>query len=198
MKSRSISMTALIAALVVMLVSVPVYASEITSTSTATVSFIEGALEMVDPDPDSGLNGMDIDFGSNDLPAGAVSIAAADGDHTLTVADARTTAGDWTMNVELSAFTTADSVTPQSFDASIEFVTPTADPDAEISVEEGIEVMSGGGQVLVETASDQLERGTYNTTWLQADILLNIDGTEYENVQVADYEAEFTWTLIVG
>lgn len=165
--------------------------------TTATVAFREGTAEFGDASL-SGLNNMDIDFGTHDLPIGEQEYEAADGDHTLRIIDARQdgNAGDWDVTVKLGYFDSAAPASPNSFRGMIILNSPsTSSNDLHVPA---LSLYSGSGARNIVTADSGLNRGNYDTTWRRENILLIVSATAAASItEPAAYTAPLTWTLTV-
>lgn len=193
MKKKSITMLVFSLVLIVSLMNVSALAAPSVGTTTATVAFQEGTAEFGDANL-GGLNNMDIDFGTRDLPIGAQTYEAVDHDHTLRIIDARssTNAGDWDVTVALSAFA---SITPaNSFTGTITFTSPVT--TVGLTATDPVVVTSGASSVPVVTASAGLTKDNYDTTWQKANIKLSFDAAAAATITTpATYTATLTWTL---
>lgn len=186
MKIKTIALIAMSLLLALSMMTATAFAE----TTLATVAFVEGTLEF----GDAGLDNMDIDFGTQPLPVGASTYAAVDGDHTLPVLDARSTAGDWHVNVALSAFESVTSGVTNTFNGTITMTAPTV--SSGLTAVSPLTINSGAAATEVVRAALDLSNGTYSTTWLQANIELYIDGPDAATItEPASYEAVMTWTL---
>lgn len=177
-----------------------------TSETTATVSFIDGDLEL---GGEVGGSGLHFDFGSHALPAESVSYAAqntSEGvpvDHVLPVVDTRYVSGDWYVTVALTSFDAATEGV-SSFDAQIKLndaVLANANASAGTSgltVENDIAVTSGLGAVGVMSADETLSRGLFTATWTNDKVKLNISDAELLNIGLSAYSAKLSWTLNLG
>lgn len=176
-----------------------------TSETTATVSFLDGDLEL---DGKIGGSGLNFDFGQHSIPAESVSYPAENAgeegvpvDHALQVVDTRMASGDWFVTVSMTSFTAQDET---AFDAMIQLANATYANANEtagtegLTVEEDVRVSSGGGSALVMEADDTLPRGIYTVNWKNKDVTLNISDSEVLNLGTVAYSAELSWTLNVG
>lgn len=168
------------------------------SDTTATVSFIEGDLEMVGDVEGSGL---DFDFGSHTIPVVGTSYGAQNLlEHFLQVADSRYDSGDWQVTVSLTSFSGDNS----AFDAVIRLQNPVVSNANEstgtdgLQVESLISIASGGDTVPVMTADGMLGRGRYTAHWTNENVTLNISDGEVGNIAPESYGAKLTWTLSLG
>lgn len=179
----------------------------ITNTTTATVSFIDGDLELGGSMQGSGLN---FAFGEHAIPATQAKYPAKNEsgglpvNHILPVEDSRVASGDWQVTVALTAFTDALATAPSSFDGVIRLMNPViANANASagttgLTAEDDISVVSGESAVLVMAADDTLPRGEFTATWTNDDVTLNISDGEVLNIELLNYVATLTWTLNIG
>lgn len=165
--------------------------------TTASITFDAGELEFLDVGI-SGLQNMNISFGTNSLPFGAVSYYAQDGAHTLRVSDPNEPAGGWRVTVSLGEFKNTDA--SKSFTGVITLSNPalriTNNADtSNCTVPGSITIDSDDNSVMSTIAG--FSRGWFDVTWQQADIMLSI--TESNALSITDeaqYTAVMTWTLI--
>lgn len=199
-KGRLMAMAAMLLALA-MLWQGTALAAPVVGDTTASVSFIDGDLELGGDATGSGLN---FDFGQHTIPVAGISYPSENAvPHILQVEDSRFASGDWHVTVGLSAFTDVNS-TATPFDAIISLQNAVASNEnasagtAGLSVENDISVASGMGPTLVMAADDTLLRGIFNAQWNASDVALNIDDSEVVNIGLANYTATLTWTLNLG
>lgn len=193
MKKKFTFMVVLCLLLVVSLMGTVAFATS----TTAKVAFTEGTPEFGDADLD-GLHNMNIDFGTHTLPIGPQTYTAVDHDHTLRVIDPRSagTAGKWNVTVALSAFASADLVTPSAFNATITLATPTVTTG--LSAPGTLTITSGAAAQIAVTAAEGLSKANYDTTWARENIALSFDAAAAAAITKSDvYTAELTWTLSI-
>lgn len=189
MKQKKIITTLLLFAIVLCLVSVSALAND-TEVTTAQVGFQDGDLEF---SGNQSLGGMNINFGSNHtLPVGGQTYIPVDGDHSLTVRDAKSGADNWKVEGQLGDFI---STTPaHTFQASITLTDGTPS-DALVAPATPIDLVSSGSSVLVMTGTGS-QVADYAATWLELKTVLAIDSTNAATIVVpADYSADLTWTM---
>lgn len=172
------------------------------SNTTATVSFIDGDLEL---GGNASGSGMFFNFGQHKLPSTTVSYPAINAkDHILQVEDARYNSGDWQVTVSLSSFADTGVGTLESFDGMITLkgaVLANENPaagTAGISVPPEIMIAPDTGEKPVMTATDEAPRGIFTATWTDKDVVLKIDGSETSKIGITSYTAALTWTLNIG
>lgn len=172
-----------------------------TDNTTATIAFTSGTLEFEDAGI-SGLKNMNISFGTNTFPLGAVNYYAVDGSHTLRVADPNDPALDWTVTVTLGNFTsTVDSA--KTFEADIELTDPTlvisnnAGNEAGFWFEDELMIIGNDSTPceVMSTAGGTYAAGWFDLTWAQNNIKLLIDETNALQIKDETYFAVMTWTL---
>lgn len=193
-----------------MLFALPALAADLTgrdATTTADVSFIEGELEF---SGDLGGSGLNFTFGEHTIPFDMVSYPAENVDgglpvsHILPVEDARYNSGDWHVTVSLTSFADSASSPTSAFDAIISLETPVVANEnasagtAGLTVEDPLNIASGGGATLVMLAEDTLPRGLFTATWTNSKVTLNIGDAEVVNITPVPYAATLTWTLNLG
>lgn len=190
MKKGKFVGTLLLLATVFTLVSVSALAND-TDVTRAQVGFVDGELEF---EGNTGTGGMNINFGLNHaLPVGAQTYIPVDGNHSLTVRDAKSGADNWRVEGKVGDFV---STTPaNTFQGTITFTNGTPDSGL-VTPASPIDLVSGASGVLVMTGADTLV-DDYATTWLEADIVLAFDAVNAATiVEPATYSADMTWTLI--
>lgn len=172
----------------------------------ATVSFIDGDLELGGEVGGSGLN---LNFGEQYIPVTGISYPAINNasgtpvDHILRVEDSRFDSGEWQVTVSLTQFIDVTD-TADNFHAMISFLNPAvANANASagtvgLTVEQDVQVNSQGGAVPVMTADDALNRGIFTATWKNENVTLNISDEEVANIGLAHYSATLNWTLEQG
>lgn len=174
-----------------------------TSTSTATVVFIEGDLSLI-PDPSG--SKLNFDFGSHYLPSTQVSYPAENtNDHILSVEDGRVASGNWYVTVSLSNFAEAGgSSSVEAFAAEINLKNPdvynanAATGTTGLTHVNDITVASEGDAQLVMEADDTLERGLYSMEWTNANVTLNIGNSQVSKIGLQAYAATVSWSLTQG
>lgn len=174
-----------------------------TTSSTASVAFIEGDLIII-TDPDG--SGLDFDFGSHYLPTTEVSYPAENQEnHILSVEDGRTNNGNWYVTVGLSKFAeSGESPSAPEFDAMINLKNPDVYNENNTIGTTGlthaadIKVSSGGAPQLVMEADSSLQRGRYSAEWTNANVTLNISDTDVPSIQLTSYTATVSWSLNIG
>ena len=161
------------------------------SVTHASITFVEGVLEWDDNYP-VGSNGMELDFGSRELPVDAVTYTAQGSTYTLQVKDARSKHPKWEMTVGMTMFREVDKGMNPAFSGVITMGKPTAshsityaDPLTIVSGESGIAVMS----------TDPSARALFSLNWAASDVKLALSETAAKSVMDTDYEATLTWTL---
>lgn len=172
-------------------------------TTEAVVKFLDGNLSFSD---DAGITGMNLYFGENTLPVKAIDYTATNQEdsHRLAVEDSRYDSGNWGVNVTLSTFKSDDKDKPGEFEALIRFdnaIVANANDKAGfvgLSVGNSIEVTSDGGTVPVMSASNELPRGLFTSTWKNKDVTLSISNSEVVKISNVNYSAELQWILYVG
>lgn len=183
--------------------SMPAFAESDDSINTmASISFSVGVITF------TGDMEKNISFGINKMPVSASTYPsinrAGETEHVVAVLDSRLNAGNWNVTARLTAFTSVDDDPPSSFNAAIKFVNAapghsnsagnltglTASPD--------FELLSGGGDVLVMSASDALVRDMYAVTWANDDVTLSISDAEVRNIDHVNYEAQLVWVLTLS
>lgn len=198
---------AMVCAMLVMLVgSVSGFADE-TANTYATVSFVDGDLQIGGEVAGSGLN---FQFGEHAIPARSVSYpavnenAGAPVDHILQVEDARISSGDWHVTVSMTSFTGVGPETVDDFKAKLTLVNPavananTEAGTAGLTVTGDLSITSDAGAELVMEADDTLPRGIFTAAWQNDNATLDISNAEVQNIGEAVYSATLTWSLNMG
>lgn len=169
------------------------------STTTASVAFTDGSLEIGDITSGSGLN---LDFGSHPVPVAAIHYPAENATaHVLPVEDSRMSSGNWHVTVAVTEFIGSEA---SSFEGMISLKDPVvANVNASagtngLTVEEDITMASGAGEVLVMVADDTLPRGVFTATWTDEQVQLGISDIQAMNLKPENYAATMTWTLNIG
>lgn len=173
----------------------------------ATISFVDGELELGGDVAGSGLN---FSFGKQTIPVAKIVYPAVNEkagvpvDHVLQVEDARFASGDWHVTVSLTSFIDTDGDPAPSFGGLIILQNPAvanvnaSAGTAGLTVTEDLQVSSGGGPVLAMLADKALGRGIYTATWKNEDVTLNLSDSEVSKIGLADYSATLNWTLNQG
>lgn len=176
-------------------------AENTSATTNARIAFTEGEVEIKDGDLGAGVNDMSIDFGANPLPAGATVYTATDGDHTLRVQDARTTAGRWEVTAEMSSFINQDDAS-NTFDAIITLTGGTSlitsqTQTGTFTIADTVTLDSESqGTVMVMSTTSGFSHGTFEATWAQENIKLAIDNDAAKVTQPGhEYQTTLIWTL---
>lgn len=192
---KSVFMIVFSMLLIVSLMSGSALAATSTSSTTAKVTFREGTAEF----GDTGLIGMNIDFGTHELPIGEQDYDAVDGDHTLRIIDSRMdgNAGDWAVTVQLGYFNSVDLVTPHTFTGMITLNSPRSSSNNLHPW--AVSLISGRSALTIVTADPGLNRDNYDSTWWRNNVTLTLsDAASASITQPASYSATLTWTLIVN
>lgn len=178
---------------------VPAQAGAAQSTTTASVTFTDGSLEMGDITSGSSMN---LNFGSHPIPVAAIQYPAENAtEHILPVEDSRVSSGNWHVTVAVTAFAGSES---SNFEGRIILKDPavanknTSAGTAGLSVETEVTVASGAGEVLVMAADDTLPRGVFTATWTDEQVQLSISDAQALNLNPENYAATMTWTLNIG
>lgn len=158
-------------------------------TTEAKVAFVDGVLEFGQL---QGSDGMNMDFGSHTLPLGAVSYTAEDGEHQLTVLDAKSTNDTWSVTAKMTGF--SSGTVSNVFDGTIHLQAGSSNAAAMV-VQDPIELTSDQVDVLVTKGTDTAT-GSFVSTWQQQNIKLDIDAANATTINTpASYVATITWTL---
>lgn len=196
-KKTKFLVSALLALLTALTLVLPVAFAAQTEKTMATVAFVDGTLEWVPPvlGGEDG-DGMNLNFGEQPLPAGAIEYHSINGPHLLRVDDSRDKSTDWQITAELTSFVNQwDSL--NTFDGTISLALPATTPAPGPNVKDPIYIFSNDAPTDIMFGPAALGRGEYKTTWESDNTRLIISQPESLKLTLAPYQAEITWTLIV-
>lgn len=165
------------------------------ATSTASVAFTNGSLEFGEV---VGLGNMDLDFGSNALPLGAVFYTDTGSTHSLTVLDPDFALNNWQVTGTLTAFSSASPAS--TFNGTIALKLGSVSDGSVIAAPSTVSIASTGGSANVMQGTNT-PTGTFSTSWTGANIELSLNAAAASAVAVAgpaNYTATMTWTLTEG
>jgi|GEM_PF-3856826 len=191
---KKISVLALVMMLL-MTASVSAFAS--TQTTYASVAFKEGELSWDDNFP-AGTQGMNFNFGLNELPAGAVDYKGEEGEYMLRIKDSRSTNAGWYVSVGMSEFQDVETESDLKFDGVLTLSDPVVSHD---------EIQHGAGSPWVIASGDsgipgmglsESFRSVFSITWMGTNVVLSIGEEEAQSIMNASYKAEITWTMTSG
>ena len=192
-KAKIISMVVLV---VVMIFSGIVAASANEQATHASITFLDGELSW-DTNYPQGFEGMNFDFGSNELPLGAITYRSATQGHMLRVKDARSDNTKWYVFASMGQFQDLEEDSDLAFDGVIRLANGQASHD---------ELIYGAGQPIVipsDGTSTQVVampspfRSMFSLQWTGEDVTLSLSDSEARNVADAAYQSEITWTLVL-
>ena len=163
-----------------------------TNTTTAVIQFFAGPLEW-DADYPPDISGMDLNFGTRELPTDAITYIATGDSHSIRLRDARKENHGWSITVGMSNFVDSESVAgPFAGRITLENTEESHDG---LKASDTILTISSGDTAVPVMSVDSSLRDTYFLSWLAKNVNLALTKENATNVMDTAYVATLTWTL---